>query len=154
MIIGHLKTPLLKNHLCGAPDAGQPNANRGTVGSAKITISQGKTLLWDFVVTRPAASSGTNGSGVELQYVNYKGKRVFRRANVPILNVKYDEDACGPYRDWQYQESMIEANGNDVAAGFRLCPAPAKTILDSGNDQGNFLGVAVYVDGTGRSSAC
>ena len=42
---------------------------------------------------------------------------------------------------------MIEANGNDVAAGFRLCPAPAKTVLDSGNDQGNFLGVAVYVDG-------
>lgn len=133
--------------LCGVPDAGQPNANRGTVGSAKVTVSQGKTLLWDFVVTRPAASSGTNGSGIELQYVNYKGKRVLRRANVPILNVKYDEDACGPYRDWQYQESMIEANGNDVAAGFRLCPAPAKTILDSGNDQGNFLGVAVYVDG-------
>jgi hypothetical protein len=133
--------------LCGSPDAGQPTANRGTPGSAKVTITQGNTLLWDFVVTRPAASSGTNGSGIELQFVNYKGKRVLRRANVPILNVKYDEDACGPYRDWQYQESMIEATGSDVAAGFRLCPAPAKTVLDSGNDQGNFLGVAVYVDG-------
>ena len=50
-------------------------------------------------------------------------KKVLRRANVPILNVKYDDDACGPYRDWQYQEGMIEANGNDVGAGFRLCPS-------------------------------
>jgi hypothetical protein len=132
--------------LCGSPDAYQPTANRGTPGSAKVTVKQGNKLLWDFVVTRPAASSGTNGSGIELQYVNYKGKRVLRRANVPILNVKYDDDACGPYRDWQYQEGMIEANGNDVAAGFRLCPSAAKTVLDSGNDQGNFLGVAVYVD--------
>ena len=133
--------------LCGSPDAYQPTANRGTPGSAKVTVKLGNKLLWDFVVTRPAASSGTNGSGIELQYVNYKGKRVLRRANVPILNVKYDEDACGPYRDWQYQEGMIEANGNDVAAGFRLCPTAAKTVLDSGNDQGNFLGVAVFVDG-------
>lgn len=132
--------------LCGSPYAGQPTANRGTPGSAKVTITKGNKLLWDFVVTRPASSSGTNGSGIELQFVNYKGKRVLRRANVPILNVKYDDDACGPYRDWQYEEGMIEAHGNDVAPGFRLCPTPAKTILDSGNDQGNFLGVAVYVD--------
>jgi hypothetical protein len=97
-------------------------------------------------VTRPAASSGTNGSGIELQYINYKGKTVIRQAHVPILNVKYDEDACGPYRDWQYEEGMIEADGDDVVPGFRLCSTPAKTILDSRSDQGNFLGVAVYVD--------
>jgi hypothetical protein len=133
--------------LCGSPDAAQITADRGIPGSAKVTVTKGNTLLWDFVVTRPAASSGTNGSGIELQYVNYKGKRVFRRANVPILNVQYDQDVCGPYRDWQYEEGMIEAQGDDVVPGFRLCPTPAKTILDSGNDQGNFLGVAVYVDG-------
>jgi hypothetical protein len=45
------------------------------------------------------------------------------------------------------EEGMIEAHGDDVAPGFRLCSSPAKTILDSGDDQGNFLGVAVYVDG-------
>jgi hypothetical protein len=133
--------------ICGSPYAAQPTANRGTPGSAKLTVTQGNTLLWDFIVTRPAASSGTNGSGIELQYVNYKGKRVLHRANVPILNVQYDQDACGPYRDWQYEESMIEADGDDVVPGFRICPTPAKTILDSGSDQGNFLGVAVYVDG-------
>ena len=42
--------------------------------------------------------------------------------------------------------SYIEANGDDLAAGFRFRPAAAKTVLDSGNDQGNFLEVAVYVD--------
>ena len=56
------------------------------------------------------------------------GKRVLRRANVPILNVRYDGDACGPYRDWQYEEGMIQATGADVAPGFRLCPTPATTI--------------------------
>jgi hypothetical protein len=30
--------------------------------------------------------------------------------------------------------------------GFRLCPSAAMTVPDSGNDQGNFLGVAVCVD--------
>jgi hypothetical protein len=132
--------------ICGSSYAAQPTANRGTSGSAKVTVTKGNTLLWDFIVTRPAASSGTNGSGIELQYVNYKGKRILRRANVPILNVQYNEDVCGPYRDWQYEESMIEADGADVVPGFRLCSTPAKTILDSGSDQGNFLGVAVYVD--------
>lgn len=136
-----------EDSLCGWPDASQPTADRGTLGSARVNVRQGGTLLWDFVVTRPAASSGTNGSGIELQYVNYKGKRVLRRANVPILNVKYDNDACGPYRDWQYQESMIEAIGVDIAPGFRLCPTAAKTVLDTGNDNGNFLGVGVYVEG-------
>jgi hypothetical protein len=41
---------------------------------------------------------------------------------------------------------MIEADGDDVIPGFQLCATPAKTVLDSGSDQGNFLGVAVYVD--------
>jgi hypothetical protein len=58
--------------ICGSPGTDQETADRGTPGSAKVTVTQDGTLLWDFVVTRPAASSGTNGSGIELQYVNYK----------------------------------------------------------------------------------
>ncbi len=53
----------------------------------------------------------------------------------------------GPYRDWQNEEVMIQAVGSDVAPGFRLHPSPAQTILDTGSDTGNFLGVAIYVDG-------
>ena len=83
---------------------------------------------------------GTSGSGVELRYVDYRGKRVLYQAHVPILNVRYDKDACGPYRDWQYEEGMIQAAGTKVAPGFLLCPTPAKTILDTGSDTGTFLG--------------
>ena len=131
--------------ICGIPYTQQDTAMQGETGQAKVTVKKNGKLLWDFIVTRPAASSGINGSGIELQFVNYRGKRILRRAGVPILNVKYDNDACGPFRDWQWEEGMIEANGIDVAPGFRLCPTPAKTILDNKNDAGSFLGVAIYV---------
>jgi len=132
---------------CGLPDASQPTAARGTPGQVKVTVSQGGHVLWSFIAVRPAASSGTNGSGIELRSVAYRGKRVLRRAHVPILNVRYDHPPCGPYRDWQYEEGMLHADGDDVAPGFRVCPTPAQTILDSGSDTGNFLGVAIYAQG-------
>jgi hypothetical protein len=133
--------------VCGLPGSQQGTAQRGQVGAARITVTRGGELLWSLVAVRPAASVGTNGSGIELRAVAYKGKRVLRRAHVPILNVRYDGDACGPYRDWQWEEGMIQADGSDPAPGFRLCTAPAKTIFESGSDRGNFLGVAVYVEG-------
>ena len=77
----------------------------------------------------------------------YRGKEVLRRAHVPILNVRYKNDACGPFRDWQNQENHFKATGANVAPGFKLCPSRAETILESGQDQGNFRGVAIYVDG-------
>jgi hypothetical protein len=131
---------------CGPHEAGQPTA-QGVPGSARVTVTQDGEVLWTLIANRPAASSGTNGSGVELRNVSYRGKRIFRRAHVPILNVRYDHDACGPYRDWQNEESMLSADGTDPAPGFRLCTTPAQTILESGHDHGNHLGVAVFVDG-------
>jgi hypothetical protein len=129
---------------CGLPNAHQATAARGTPGQFQVIINQGGTRLWSFNVVRPAASSGTNGSSVELRRVNYRGKRVLFRAHAPILNVQYDGNACGPFRDWLWQESRIQANGTDVAQGIRRCPSPAQTCLESGTDQGNFLGVAIY----------
>ena len=137
---------LARAETCGPPVAGQPTA-QNEPGSARVTVSRDGQTLWTLIANRPAASSGTNGSGVELRNVSYRGKRVLRRAHVPILNVRYDNDACGPYRDWQNEESMLHADGTDAAPGFRVCSAPAQTILESGTDHGNFLGVAVYVDG-------
>jgi Copper amine oxidase, enzyme domain len=136
------------NSICGAPGAAnQPTTSKGTAGQVWVTVKQGSQTIWRFLVVRPAASSGLRGSGIELRYVDYKGKRVLYRGHVPILNVRYDKDACGPYRDWQYEEGEIQATGTDVASGFRLCPSPAKTIMDSGSDVGNYLGVAIYVEG-------
>lgn len=131
---------------CGLPYAAQPTV-KNVPGQVWVTVSQGGTELWRFLAVRPAASSGLRGSGVELRFVDYRGKRVLYRAHVPILNVRYDGDACGPFRDWQNEEGMLHADGTDVAPGFRLCPTPATTILDTGVDTGNFLGVAVYVEG-------
>jgi hypothetical protein len=132
---------------CGAPpSAGQATTGKGVAGQVWVNVFHGGTRIWRFLAVRPSASSGTWGSGVELRYVDYRGRRVLYQAHVPILNVLYD-GRCGPYRDWQYQEGMIDASGTQVAPGFLLCPAPAKTILDTGSDVGTFLGVAIYVQG-------
>jgi hypothetical protein len=138
------ETALAAAAVCGLRRARQATAARGTPGRFRVTVNRGGTRLWSFVVVRPAASLGTNGSGIELRRVNYRGKRVLFRAHAPILNVRYDGNACGPFRDWLWQESMIQATGTDVAPGIRRCPAPAQTILESGTDTGNFLGVAIY----------
>jgi hypothetical protein len=78
--------------------------------------------------------------------VTFRGKRVFKQAHMPLLNVRYEQDACGPYRDWLWEETCFEAVGQDVpgAPGFRWCTQPPQTILDSGQDGGNFTGVAVW----------
>jgi hypothetical protein len=132
---------------CGLPNAGQSTAPQGTAGQYQVNITRDGTTLWSFLVIRPAASSGTNGSGVELRNVTYRGKLVLYQAHAPILNVQYDGNACGPYRDWQFEEGMIQADGTEVAPGIRRCPTPAQTILESGSDTGNFLGVAIYREG-------
>jgi hypothetical protein len=135
--------------VCGLPPRpfDQLPVNRGTSGQFQVVVAQGGTELWRLLAVRPAVSSGTNGSGIELRGVDYRGKRVFDRAHVPILNVRYDNDACGPYRDWQWEEGWVQAVGTDVAPGFRRCPTPATTVLESGIDGGNFLGVALFTDG-------
>ena len=137
-------TALAAPAVCGVPAANQATTSRGTAGQAVITVSQGGQTIWEMLVIRPSASAGTRGSGVELRDVKYRGKSVFKRAHVPILNVHYDLDACGPYRDWQWQEGMFLADGTDVAAGIRMCATAPQTIMEAGSDVGNFRGVAVY----------
>ncbi len=131
---------------CGLPGAGQGTTSRGTSGQFNLTISAGGSPIWQMLVIRPSASSGTRGSGVELRDVTYLGKTILKRAHLPILNVLYDNGACGPYRDWQWQEGSFIANGTDVAPGIRQCTAPPQTFLESQVDTGNFRGVAVYQD--------
>lgn len=133
---------------CGAPNAGQGTTAKGTAGQFEVVVTQGPTEIWRLVVVRPSASSGLRGSGVELINVDYKGKRILSRAHAPILNVQYTNDACGPYRDWQYQEGFFSATGTDVAPGVRQCTAPPSVILENGTDTGNFKGIAYWVSGS------
>lgn len=126
----------------------------GTTGQAWVSVFLGNTRIWRFLLVRPAESSGTNGSGAEMRFVDYRGHRVLYRAHVPILNVEYFDDGrqagCGPtYRDWQNQEACFDAPADsDPVPGIRVCAAPARTIIESGSDAGNFRGAAIYVDGT------
>jgi hypothetical protein len=135
------------------PPPPQACMTTGGRDQVRVRVFQGAIVLWDFILVRPRASSGTNGSGVELRFVDYRGKRVLYRAHVPILNVEYSAagaaTGCGPtYRDWQNQEYCFHANGTDpVGPGFRLCSSPPQTILESGVDGGNFAGVALWYDG-------
>ena len=139
--------------VCEPPPGRDPYGGvAAQAGQCWVTVTSGGQTLWRFLAARPAGSSGTNGSGIELKYVDYRGKRVLFHGHVPILNVEYGADGrainCGPtYRDWQNSETPFEANGTTVAPGFLLCPQPARTIIDNGTDAGNFAGVAIFVDG-------
>jgi hypothetical protein len=143
-----------RDRVCEPPPGQDPYiAPSGLSGQCWVTVTSGGQTLWRFLAIRPGVSSGTNGSGIELKYVDYRGKRVLYHGHVPILNVEYGADGqaigCGPtYRDWQNQETPFEANGTAVAPGFVLCPQPARTIIDNNTDAGNFAGVAIYVDGS------
>ncbi|HKH12980.1 MAG TPA: hypothetical protein VKA73_17700 [Rubrobacter sp.] len=133
---------------CGLPNANQAPTPRGLAGQFQVTIPAADGgPLWDFLVIRPSASSGTNASGIELRNVRYRGKLVLFQAHAPILNVQYDGNACGPFRDWLFEESWIQADGTNVAPGIRRSQTPARTILESGTDSGNFRGVALFRQG-------
>src|SRR5262249_50006977 len=127
---------------CGITPFYCPSPARGTPGQMWISWPQ-PNPVWRLQAIRPAASSGVSGSGLEVRFVDYKGKRVLYRGHVPILNVKYDGDACGPYRDWQFDEHCFQCDGTDLGPGFRRANTAPKTACN-GSDSGNFTGVAVY----------
>ena len=135
---------------CGITNANQFTTAYGTAGQYQLTVSQNDAPLWEMLIIRPSASSGTLKSGIEVRDVKYKGKSVLKRGNVPVLNVRYPNGACGPYRDWQYQEDMFvtDPNSTDPAPGIRILPQGkvAQTIVDNGTDVGDFRGVAIYTE--------
>jgi hypothetical protein len=136
---------------CGINSANQGNTPNGTAGQYQLTVSQNNSPLWEMLVIRPSASSGNSEerSGIEVRDVKYKGKSVLKRGHAPILNVQYDGDVCGPYRDWQYSEgffSVLTERASEPVPGIRILAGgqTPKTSLDSGVDSGNFAGIAVY----------
>jgi len=140
------RSSMAVQQVCGpTPDTVCHRIAKGTKG--RVTIEwPAVDPVWRFEAIRPSDSSGGNGSGIELRNVSYRGKRVLKQAHVPILNVQYDDDLCGPYRDWMYDEWCFQAVGTDVpgAPGFRWCTEPPQTIFESGRDGGNFRGVALH----------
>jgi hypothetical protein len=133
---------------CGVRNAFQATTERGTAGQYQLTVTQNRVTLWEMLIIRPAVSSGTNASGIEIRDVKYKGKSVLKRGHAPILNVEYPSGACGPFRDWQYQEDAFATpdDATEPVPGIKLIPAGEvpTTVLETGDDTGNFRGVAVY----------
>ncbi|MCH7975454.1 MAG: hypothetical protein IIC18_02725, partial [Bacteroidetes bacterium] len=147
--------------LTALPAAAQYNATINTCGGSEGTIMghidwPAANPLWSFDFIRPANSTGSDGSGLELVDVYYTGHKVFDRAHVPVLNVEYDPTpgGCTCFRDWQYQESEFHTDG--IRAGAESCFADAtagevKTTCEfpMGDDSAppgqepNFTGVAV-----------
>lgn len=131
--------------VCGVEDAPCFSPQRGTPGTVTIQWPA-NAPVWSFQAVRPASSSGLLGSGIDLRNVKYRGKGVLKQAHIPILNVEYEDNVCGPFRDWLFQENCFRAVGSDIpgAPGFRWCTEPPQTIIESGQDGGSFTGVAVY----------
>lgn len=109
-----------------------------------------KNPVWEMCWLSPTASSGVDGSGLELRYVRYKKHMVLYRAHIPILNVKYDPGGCGgsslSYRDGQkflapFVVDTVLASGPEYA----LTNKPVHTSLEwpGQPDKGKFEGVAV-----------
>ena len=106
--------------------------------------------MWDFCFRPPGASSGANGSGLELSDVRYKGTLVIARAHIPILNVKYaaNPSGCGGqnlcYRDWFYSQQSFACAPTTSPGICTGTTTPATTVCQHpGFDAGSFDGVAV-----------
>ena len=107
--------------------------------------------IWSLKVRHPYCTRSTqlDATGIELQDVTYRGKLVLRRAELPVLNVEYQADVCGPFRDWLWEEDCFQAVGTDVAPGLRVTSGTApQTFCETGADQGNFRGVAIHDEGS------
>ncbi len=135
---------------CGAPGR-RPGQSAPGARQARVRVWRGDAPVWDLLVVRPSASSGTNGSGVELRFVDHRGARVLHRAPLPVINVEFGPEAVAAggdaaYRHWAHEEGVFEAEGEDPVAGFRLCTEPPRTILDTGAESGDFRGVAFWLD--------
>jgi hypothetical protein len=108
--------------------------------------------LWEFCYRRPSATRNlVDGGGLEISDVRFRGSLVLKMANVPILNVKYDEpNGCGGfdfcYRDWLYEEVAFRC-APESPVGSGQCTgtqqAVATVCQNPGADFGSFQGVAI-----------
>jgi hypothetical protein len=125
--------------VCGGPCTPTPAAQQAVSG-----------LGWSFRFTRPCSTasttSGGNGGGIEITNATYHGRTVFFKMHTPILNVQYQNNQCGPYRDWQWQESRFQCNGTVVAPGRCNGSATTNCANPPGGDTGNFCGVSVFTN--------
>lgn len=59
-----------------------------------------------------------DGAGLALRNVHYQREPVIYKASVPVIRVRYDEDACGPFADRITWESLLEISS---CGGRKVC---------------------------------
>lgn len=145
-------TARVGGYVCNPPPASpQLGLGRGAQGWARARVLQRGREIWSMVIRRPSASSGVDGSGVDLMNVELRGKPLLRQAHLPFLNVQYDANACGPFRDHQWQENpfLVGPTLQQLGPGIRVVEW-AKTMRETRDDNGNYTGVAVFWDAAHR----
>lgn len=148
-------TAIARGGACGPPIQ-SPTCSPSLGTATSYTIQwPAVSPKWEFTMTRPRNSQPNtfpnhNGSGLELTDIKYNGQWVMKRASVPILNVQYTGDVCGPYRDWLDSEDCFAATGTAAIPGQNgiiVASSAPSTICESQSDIGNFKGVAIYDEG-------
>lgn len=109
--------------------------------------------VWDFCYSRPSAHATANGDGLQIYNVKYRGVKVVKRADIPILNVQYEPGGCGGaklcYRDWFWEESPFTCSPRTADGVCSGTLEPPETVCNHpGHDAGSFRGVAVWDRGT------
>ncbi|MGH1492805.1 MAG: hypothetical protein ACRBK7_25995 [Acidimicrobiales bacterium] len=71
-------------------------ASTATVATTTPPADAASTFRgWEFTPT----VSATRSDGLSLNDVSYNGLKIFERVSLPVMNVFYDNNACGPYVD-------------------------------------------------------
>jgi hypothetical protein len=117
--------------LAVAPASAQPSC--GLNGEHLLTWPDSNPV-WQMCWVRPADSSGTNGSGLEIRDVYYNGHLVLKRAHVPMLNVEYIQTSCGCvcYRDWEDEQQVFIADHIITPHVYAEPLNPTETVCDVG----------------------
>ena len=90
---------------------------------------------------RPRATARGSRSRTSI----YRGRLILKRGDVPVLNVLYDGNVCGPFRDWLYSEDCFRPTERtclraDRASRCRECAAVhvcARAVAMRGTSRGS-----------------
>ena len=91
-----------------ANSASAAGANCAVVGGTLLKWPATGTI-WEMCWLKPSDSSHTQGSGLELRDIHYRGTRVAKRMHAPILFAEYrGSSTC--YRDWKDADARFVAS--------------------------------------------
>lgn len=126
------------------------NANAQSCSPIDIAWPNAENPVWELTALPPSLSGGHPGSGLVVENVKYHGQMVLRRGHIPMINVMYGNQACGPFRDWMTSNTSFEAD-NVVGTCFAQPEAGTSvTTCERGVGvpvTGDFRGIAMEDEG-------